>query len=189
MWKNRIHNFIFRWLRPRMLYGVRNNGRYLRNTRISTSTFIAHPANLMLGDRVYIGHHNFIEASNGITIGEGCQITNFVTITTHSSHQSIRLYGPHYQSAGQHTGYVTGPVYIGAYTFIGPYSLLMPGTIVGKGSLIKAGSYLKGEYPDFSIISGNPATVTGDTRDLDRPLLEENPELANFYRQWANDQE
>ena len=53
---------------------------------------IEYKKNLKLGNNVFIGHYNFIEASNGITIEEGCQITNFISITTHSSHISIRLY-------------------------------------------------------------------------------------------------
>jgi acetyltransferase-like isoleucine patch superfamily enzyme len=83
-------------------------------------------------------------------------------------------------------GYVKGSVTIGKYSFIGPHSTVMPGTIIGKGSLVHAYSYVKGEFPDFSIIGGNPAKVLGDTRTIDRTLLDQYPELNSMYNEWTN---
>ncbi len=81
-------------LKPRMIWGYRTaNGTFLKNTRIGSTTFIDNARTLNIGDNVFIGHHNYIEASNGVTIGEGCQVTNFISITSHSSHISIRLVG------------------------------------------------------------------------------------------------
>jgi acetyltransferase-like isoleucine patch superfamily enzyme len=171
-----------------MLFGIKHKGKYLAKTRISTSTFIDHPANLDIGDNVHIGHHNFIEASNGITIEEGCQITNFISITTHSSHIAIRLYGDHYTNVSHHDGYLRGKVHIGKYTFIGPYTLIMPETRIGKGCLVHAYSNVKGDVPDFSVIAGNPAKVIGDTREIDKPYLEKHPELKTWYDQWVKSQ-
>lgn len=160
------------------------DGLFLPKTRISNSTFIDHPEKFNVHDMVYIGHHNFLEASNGLTIEEGCQITSFITITTHSSHRSIRLYGPNYAGPDM-IGYVKGSVCIGKYTFVGPHSTIMPGTRIGKGSLIAAYSYVQGEFPDFAIISGNPAEVVGDTREMDKKYLDENPDLKKIYKSWA----
>lgn len=163
-----------------------NNGKRIAHTRISNTSFIDHPENLVLGENVFIGHFNFLEASNGITIEEGCQLTTYINMTSHSSHMAIRLYGKNYHQPN-HEVYERGSIYIGKYTFIGPHSTIMPKTKVGKGSLIAAYSYLKGEYPDFAIISGNPAKVIGDTRSLDERQLIQHPELRAFYDEWAND--
>jgi acetyltransferase-like isoleucine patch superfamily enzyme len=165
--------------RPTMVNGYRNaDGTYRPNTRIGNSTYIDYKQHLKIADYVYIGHHNFIEASNLITIDAGVQITSYCTLTTHSSHDSIRLYGPEY--GGQEMlGYLRGSIEIGAYTFVGPYSTIMPGTKIGKGCLVSSYSNLKGEYPDFSIISGNPATVVGDTRDRDERFFKQHPELLD----------
>lgn len=163
----------------------RSDGIFLAKTRISSSTFIDHPQRLNIADNVFIGHHNFIEASNGLNIEEGCQITNFITITTHSSHKSIRLYGPQYAGPDM-VGYIKGEVKIGKYTFIGPHSTIMPGTTIGKGSLVAAYSYVQGEFPDFSVISGNPAKVVGNTREMDQEELEKHPELMEIYKGWAD---
>ena len=171
---------------PRMIWGYRrHDGRYLKNTRISNTVFIDHPGQLHIDDHVFIGHFNFIEASHGIQIGEGCQITNFTSITTHSSHHSIRLYGSHYREFTDHDAYIRGSVDIGKYTFIGPHCLIMPNTKIGKGSIVAAYSQVQGSFPDFSILKGNPAVVVGDTRKKDAEFLENNPELKQFYNEWA----
>ncbi|MFN5317619.1 MAG: acyltransferase [Bacteroidia bacterium] len=159
-------------------------GKKLLNTRISNTTYIGNPESLNYEDHVFIGHFNFIDASNGITLSEGCQITNYVSVLTHSSHISIRLYGREYKGNDM-IGYVKGSVSIGKFTFIGPHSVIMPGTKIGKGCIVSAYSMVKGEFPDFSIISGNPAKIVGDTRKLDAEFLNQHPELNVHYLSWA----
>lgn len=156
-----------------------------KDVRVMSTTIINDPAHLFLKDNIYIGNFNFIEASKGVYIGEGVQITSFCNITTHSSHISIRLYGKKYMEHSEHIGYVKGSIKIGDYTFVGSHSVIMPDTIIGKGCLIKAHSYVKGDFPDFSIIGGNPAEVIGSTKDLDKRFLESNSELNDLYKQWA----
>lgn len=151
------------------------------NLRIGSSTFIDYPETLFLGNHVYIGHHNYIEASNKIVIEDGCQITSFISITSHSSHNSIRVYGSHYSKFSDHHGYLKGEVKIGKFTFVGPHSTIMPGTKIGEGSIVSAYSYVRGEFPPFSIIAGNPAVVIGSTKDFDTKILEEHPELKEYY--------
>lgn len=169
-----------------MIWGHRSQGKMLKDTRISTSTFIDHKKNLVLGDHVYIGHFNFIEASQGIELGEGCQVTNFVNITTHSSHHSLRVYGKQYSNFADHAGYIKGPVKIGAYTFVGPHVVIMPGTTIGKGCIVAAYSYVRGTFPDFSIIKGNPATAAGSTKEMDEKVLNDHPELRTYYQEWQD---
>lgn len=175
--------------KPRMVLGYTSfDGTYLAKTRISNTVDIVNPENLKIADNIFIGHYNLLDASNRITIGEGCQISNFISILTHSSHQSVRLYGKHYiEHNGRHRGYITGEVVIGKYTFIGAHSVIMPGSKIGKGSLVTAYTLVKGEFPDFAIIAGNPAQVVGDTREKDSKLLNEYPELVGYYSEWAND--
>jgi len=178
----KLRVFILGFFKPVILLQKHNfQGKNLLNTRIGSTTFIDHPKNLFLANNIYIGHHNYIEASHNITIEEGVQITNFVSITTHSSHQSIRLYGKSYTQISKKLGYVTGSIHIGAYTFVGPYSLIMPETKIGKGSIVCAYSYVKGAFPDYAIIAGNPAQVIGSTKDIDEKLLAQFPELQQYY--------
>lgn len=182
----KISNRISLFHKPIIRTGYKQGNTWLNNVRISNTTFINAKEKLKLGNHVFIGHYNFIEASNGLTIEEGCQITNFISITTHSSHISIRLYGDEYSNFNDLIGYIKGSVYIGKYTYIGPHSVIMPNTHIGKGSIVAAYSYVKGDFPDFSIIAGNPAKVIGDTRQMDEPFLKENPDLRTFYNKWAS---
>jgi acetyltransferase-like isoleucine patch superfamily enzyme len=171
---------------PKVLAGFHHKGKFLKDVRISESTVLSFPQHLDLADNIFIGHYNFIEASNGITIEEGVQITNYISILSHSSHISIRLYGKEYRKRKDLIGYKKGTVHIGKYSFVGPHATIMPGTIIGKGCLISAYSFVKGDFPDFSVIAGNPAMVVGSTKDLDKKYLDENPELKEFYEEWAN---
>lgn len=178
----RIYRFFAFRSRPLMVlqkYNFQNKRIY--NTRISTSSFLDHPQTLYLSDHTYIGHYNIIEASNTITIDEGCQICSHIVIISHSSHYSIRLYGKHYADVSDKIGYVKGSVHIGKYTFVGPYSLINPNTNIGKGCIVAAYSCVKGDFPDYSIIAGNPAKVVGSTKDKDKTYLEQYPELKDFY--------
>jgi hypothetical protein len=44
---------------------------------------------------------------------------------------------------------------------------------------------VKGAFPDFAILAGNPAKVVGDTRQFDAKLLAEHPDLKEHYKAWA----
>lgn len=178
----RLHRFFAKLSKPTIIYGFKkSDGQFLKNTRISSSTAIISPESIDIEDNVFIGHFNFIEASNRIFIGEGVQITNYVSVTTHSSHNAIRLYGKEYRNTTKDVAYVKGSISIGPYTFVGPHSLILPGTKVGKGCVISAYSKVSGEFPDYSIIAGNPAKVVGTTKKIDQVLMEKHPELKKSY--------
>lgn len=188
-----LKEFIIRklsaWIRPVMVGGYKNeNGAFHRNVRIGSTTTLIRKEKLQLEDHIFIGQYNFLDASNNLSIGEGCQVTNYVSILTHSSHQSIRLYGRRYVTVpeNQKLGYVRGAVEIGAYTFIGPHVVIMPGSTIGKGCIISAFSYVDGIFPDYSVIAGQPARVVKDTRTMDASLLNEHPELKEQYLEWTN---
>ena len=153
--------------------------------RIKPTTIIESEEGFNIGKNTYIGHFGFIDASNKVTIKEGCQISNNVSIYTHSSHMSIRLYGKQYTFNSDLIGYKKGSVYIDKYTFVGCNVLIQPNTRIGKGCIVKAFSNVKGEFPDFSIIDGNPAKVIGSTKDLDKPYLDEHEILNQYYNEWA----
>ncbi len=172
---------------PQIIYGYTNNkGIFLKDTRVSSSTVINDQKNLSIANNVFIGHFNFIEASNKITIEKGCQITNYISILSHSSHISIRLYGKEYRKHQNLKGYIKGSVIIGKYTFIGPHTTIMPNTNIGKGCIVGAFSLVAGDFPDFSIIKGNPAKVVGSTKDTDKEYLNDS-ELLKMYNEWAKD--
>lgn len=175
---------------PRIVYGWRNaDGSYREHTRVSTHACLEDRAGLKLGDHVFIGHFNRIDGSNGLVIDEGVQITNFVSILSHSSHRAVRPMGRLYFNHPSPAGYVRRATHIGAYSFVGPHSVIAPGARVGKGVIVQAYSFVSGEVPDFAIIGpramGQPAVIMGDTRDMDAALLARHPELHEAYAAWA----
>jgi len=190
-WLNRVRRLLARALLFRIVFGERaRDGCPQPLTRISPSTCIEHEEGLRLADDVFIGHYNFIEARLGVRIDTGVQITNFVSIVTHSSHRSLRLMGHDYGTVPveQRPGFIAGPVHIGAFSFIGPHSVIEAGTQLGKGCLVEAHSRVRGEFPDFAVVAGNPAVAVGDTRDADALLLAEHPEWRARYEAWAGSQ-
>jgi acetyltransferase-like isoleucine patch superfamily enzyme len=185
-WLNRWRRRLVHALLFRRLFGERSQGRVLPHTRISPSTCIEHEERLVLADHVYIGPFNWIEASGGVTIDEGVQVTSHVVIVTHSSHRSMRLLGRAYAAwQGPMPGWIAGAVHIGAYTFVGPHSLIEAGTRLGRGTLVCAGSFVRGSFPDFAVLAGRPAQVVGDTRQADATLLERYPQLRALREAWA----
>lgn len=186
---------IWQWLQsawralvvPRMVYGWRRgDGRWLPHTRISSATKIESPRQLDIDDHVYIGPFNLIDASGGLTIGEGCQITSHCALLTHSSHHALRLAGRTYWGAADPPGFVRKPTSIGAYSFIGAHSVVMPGSRVGRGVIVRAFSYVDGEVPDFAIVAGQPAVVVGDTREADAAWFAAHPDASSADRDaWA----
>jgi acetyltransferase-like isoleucine patch superfamily enzyme len=185
-WLNRLRRRLAHAVLFRIVFGERSQGRRLPNTRISPAACIEHEDRLTLHDHVYVGPFVLIEASGGVTLHEGVQVTSHVSIVTHSSHRAMRLLGRDYvQRPDQRPGWIAGPVEIGPYSFIGPHSLIEANTRLGRGTLVCAGSFVRGTYPDFAVLDGRPARVVGDTRRADAKLLERHPELRALRAQWA----
>ncbi|MDQ5896312.1 MAG: hypothetical protein RLZZ592_2295 [Pseudomonadota bacterium] len=187
-WLNRRRRRLVRALMFRVIFGERSQGRDLPHTRIAPSTCIEHEEGLRLGDHVFIGHFNLIEASGGVTLGEGVQITSHCAIVTHSSHRSLRLLGPGFATwpgPGERPGWIAGPVEIGPWSYIGPHSVIEAGTRLGRGTIVRAGTRVRGVFPDFSILEGTPAKVVGDSRDGDATLLQRHPHCREQHAAWS----
>lgn len=180
-----------RLIQPRMVYGLRDRvGGWRRHSRISTHARIDGVAGLALGDHVFIGHFNYLDASGGLEIGDGCQITNHVSLLSHSSHLALRLERERYWGHAAPAGMVRAPTRLGAWCFVGPHSVIAPGATLGRGVLVKAFSYVAGAVPDFAVVEGRPARVVGDTRELDRAWLERHAQDLDgqsraAYEVWA----
>jgi len=187
-WINAWRRAVARVLLFRVVFGERTpSGVPLPLTRISPSTCIEHPENLVLSDDVFIGHFNFIEASHGVRIDAGVQITNYVSIVTHSSHRAQRLMGREYALRPQddRPGFIAGSVHIGEHCYIGPHCVIEAGTQLGRGCIVASHSRVRGSFPDFAAIAGTPARVVGDTRATDAALLELHPQWRAAYEAWA----
>jgi acetyltransferase-like isoleucine patch superfamily enzyme len=170
---------------PFMVYGSYNrvSKKYNLQTRISNSVKILNRRSADIADNVWIWHHSIIDASGGLKIKEGVQIGAWVGIFTHSSHNAIRLNGSKYfeLSNADRIGYTVEEVEIGEYSFIGASAIILPGVKLGKGCIVSAGSVVNKSFPDFSIISGNPAKLTGSTEKVDKFFLRDELAKLNYY--------
>ncbi|MEN9891989.1 MAG: hypothetical protein RLY78_2284 [Pseudomonadota bacterium] len=189
-WLNRRRRALVQALLHRIVFGEASGGRWLASTRIAPSTCIVGEDALRLADQVYVGPFCFLEASGGITLGEGVQLTSHVCIVTHASHRSQRLLGAAYGQwpAGRpRPGWIAGAVEIGPYAFIGPHTVIEAGSRLGRGCIVRAGSVVRGVFPDHAVIAGHPAVVVGDARDGDAKGLAAHPELREGYAAWAGE--
>lgn len=168
---------------PLMIQGYGSS----RRTRYSDTAYFYHRDRISIADNVFIWHFSILDGTGGIEIGEGVQIGAGCYILTHSSHVSIRLYGRHYRDVAEEDkiGYKVAPVSIGKYSFLSAGVQMLPGSSLGIGCLALPGAVITKVFPDFSIVGGNPARRTGDSRDYDREHLEAHPELRGFYEEWA----
>ena len=181
-----VQNLLSVFSRPFMVYGYKRktDGLFLKRTRISSSAIILNPEKLNIADNVWLWHYSIIDASNKVSIGEGCQIGAWVGIFTHSSHMAIRLYGgdSYIQTPiEERKGYLKGSVSIGAYTFVGAKATIMPNVSIGKGCLIAAGTMVNKSVPDFSIVVGNPGVIKGSTKDLDKEFFTDTLIQQNYF--------
>lgn len=169
--------------RPFMVYGFKNKviNRWMKNTRVSSSTKISEKNKFDIRDGVWIGHYCVLDASNGLKIDEGVQTGSHVSIYTHSSHIAIRLLGHEYIRSNDRVGYLEGCVSIGRYTFIGDSCVIFPNVSIGSGCLIKAGSIVTRDIPDYAIAAGVPAKVVGSVKDLDRPFLSDSDVSRTYF--------
>lgn len=169
-----------------MLYGWRRaDGKWLAHTRISSATRVENPPLLDIADHVFIGPFNLVDASAGLHIGEGCQISSHCAVLTHSSHHALRIAGQRYWGDASPPAFVRAATHLGAYSFIGAHTVVMPGSRIGRGAIVRAFSYVDGEVADFAIVAGQPAVVVGDTRLADEAFLAAHPECRASYDAWA----
>jgi acetyltransferase-like isoleucine patch superfamily enzyme len=136
---------------------------------ISNTTHISNLGdNLRIGNNVFIGHFNYIDAYNAkINIGDNVQITNYTSILTHSTHNSVRFFLDNLTDVDLIDINNIANISIGRNTYIGPHSLIMPGTEIGENVIISAYSFVKGKIPDYSVVRGAPGRIVGSTKNVD----------------------
>lgn len=175
------YKFFLKWIKPEIISYNDFNGNRIAQTGVSNMTHISNKKNVIIGKDVFIGHFNYIDGYKNVEIGKGCQITNYISILTHSSHNSLRFNDISENNNCFQNVLNSGDIFIGEYSYIGAHCVIMPGTKIGKGCIVSAFSYVNGEFPDYSILRGQPAKIIGSTKDIDESLIAKYPELVKFY--------
>jgi acetyltransferase-like isoleucine patch superfamily enzyme len=132
------YKLFLKWIKPEILPLKDVSNLIVNGSGVSNMTHVSNRKNIQIDNDVFIGHFNYIDGFDTVKIGTGSQITNYVSILTHSSHDSLRL-----DPKGiNQTGLVSGKVEIGEYCYIGAHTVIMPNTKLGKGSIVSAYSYV-----------------------------------------------
>ncbi len=125
---------------------IRENSIIGKHNRIGTLSDIQ--GNVSFGDYCWL-HSN-------VHIGQKSVIGNFVFIYPYV----VLTNDPHPPS-----NVCTGPV-IGDFSQVAVGSVILPGVLIGKHCLIGAQSLVNKNVNDYELVSGNPAKVLKDIRDL-----------------------
>lgn len=180
-----VGHVVARLQTPFMVYGFVDPAtrKFRKYTRMSSTVLIMNKKRLAVGDHVWVWHYSILDATEGLTLEEGCQIGAWVGIFTHGSERAIRLLGKQFVHIPntERKGYTRGSVRIGAYTFVGAGSVILPGVTIGKGCLIGTGTLVTKSVPDYSIVVGSPGQVKGSTLDLDKKAFAEFDFSETYY--------
>lgn len=107
-------------------------------------------ANITIGDRTELNGVN-IYTRNLVKIGGGCHFASGVRILGLNGHLVYR-----WDRLGCDE---SEPITIGNNVWIGLDAIILKGTEIGDNSVVAAGSVVKGKFPEFSLIGGNPAKL------------------------------
>ena len=125
-------------------------------------TFVEVQKGASIGARCKISSHTFIcegvHIEDGVFVGHGVMFIN---------DRYPRALAPDGHLLTEADWEVTATrVKIGAA--IGSNATILCGVTIGTGALVGAGAVVTRDVPDYAIVAGVPALVTGDSRDRER---------------------
>lgn len=126
--KDRFKN----WQAPKIIEGKLTEWHWL----------VQHKRNLKLGKHTDIGIFTYINAKNGVVIGDGVQIGSHCSIYSVSTIDNKE-----------------GKVLLKKNCKIGSHSVIMPGVTIGENSVIGAFGFVNKNIPPNAIAIGVPAKV------------------------------
>lgn len=111
---------------------------------------VIHPERVVRGPGVYPGDspHCYIQAFNGIEIGEGTNIAPGVGIVS-ANHDLLENARP----------VPAPPIRIGKRCWIGMHAVILPGVNLGENVIVGAGAVVTESFPSYSVVAGNPARL------------------------------
>ena len=126
-----------------------------------------------IGEGTWIGAFTLIDASGGLEIGRGCDISCGVQILSHSTVR--RCLTERRYNCIDHM-----PTVIEDYVFIGSAAVVLMGCRIGHHSIVAAGAVLKEgtQVPPYSLVAGVPARIVRDIRNEVQQWASEGPPVT-----------
>lgn len=125
-------------------------------------TFVEIQKNAVIGERCKISSHSFIcegvEIEDEVFVGHGVMFTNdrFPRATNRDG------------SPQTDADWTLEKTQVKRGASIGSNVTIVCGLTIGQGALIAAGAVVTKDVPDFAIVAGVPAKITGDVREVKR---------------------
>ncbi|MBY0589669.1 acyltransferase [bacterium] len=108
-----------------------------------------------IGDNVSMNDYCYVTALQGISIGEGTAIGEFVSIRDYD-HRFDGIRSPKEQ------GFIYAPIKIGRNVWIGRGAIITRGVTIGDGAVIGANSAVTRDIPPRCLAVGTPARMIRD---------------------------
>ncbi len=128
---------------------------------------------MKIGRDCYINNVNFSTEPYLIEIGDHVAIAAGTDFITHDG--AIWCFREEIKGAD-----VFGSIKIGNNVFIGNNCTILPNTTIGDNCIIGAGSVVRGNFPDNSVIVGNPAK-TVLSMQMQKLFYLQNPNLLKIH--------
>ena len=123
---------------------------------------------IVIGSRCHIGPYVVLSGIGGLQLGD--DVTLSVGSAAYSLSHHYRswarpadrtvVFGS--QAAPDRQSMLEGPVVLASNVGVGAGCLLLPGTRIGADSFVRPRAVVSGEWPENSLLAGDPATRTGD---------------------------
>ena len=124
------------------------------------------PGEVVLGRYVYLSADCYILGNGGIRIGDYSCCARDTSLLSFSNHyRSFKdpsdrsIYFTH-GCGPEHECYLSGPIVLGKNTGVAMHAVILPCVTLREDSFVGIGAVVyKGDYPDNSMIDGNPSKI------------------------------
>lgn len=171
---NKIDQGASVYFKSKIINHVIGGIRIGKHTNIGRSEFKYHAGlpfySVLLNDgvdsHIYIGDNcringAYIHAKDFIEIGDNCVMASGINIIDSNAHE---VHSPNRTKGCDNPQGIK----IGNNVWVGLNVIVLKGSVVGDNCVISAGSIVKGEFPENSIIQGNPAKIVGTVKITDK---------------------
>ncbi|MCZ4253666.1 acyltransferase [Pseudoalteromonas shioyasakiensis] len=149
-----LANIRYKYFERSKVYLAKGISLHYGGTFITTEIDNVNLKGITIDNNVYIGRYFNLHTASSIHLSENVVLSDYVYIST-LAHGLNPLNGPVMSQKWEDKG----EVFIGENTFIGFGAVILPGVSLGKNCVVGSGSIVTKSFPDFTMLSGNPARV------------------------------